>query len=57
MTMPDHNDNLREALLERGFPVYGTFSQYANCGGDVEVDVVPTVVSSQSHPAIALGVG
>ncbi|MFD1685045.1 2Fe-2S iron-sulfur cluster-binding protein [Halobellus litoreus] len=39
---------LRDALLERGFPVYGTVSRYANCGGrglcatcTVEVDPAP----------------
>jgi len=29
----DRGTNLRKALLEREFPVYGTVSQYANCGG------------------------
>ena len=39
---------LRDALLERGFPVYGTVSRHANCGGrglcatcTVEVDPAP----------------
>ena len=39
---------LRDALLDRGFPVYGSLSQYANCGGrglcaicTVEVDPAP----------------
>ena len=29
----DRGETLRDALLEHGFPVYGTVSQYANCGG------------------------
>ena len=39
---------LRDALLERGLPVYGTVSRHANCGGrglcatcTVEVDPAP----------------
>jgi len=29
----EHGRVLRDALLERGFPVYGTVSRHANCGG------------------------
>ncbi|QCC46236.1 2Fe-2S iron-sulfur cluster-binding protein [Halobellus limi] len=39
---------LRDALVDRGFPVYGTVSRHANCGGrglcatcTVEVDPAP----------------
>ena len=44
----DRGANLRETLLERGFPVYGTVSTHANCGGrglcatcTVEIDPPP----------------
>ncbi len=44
----DRGANLRAALLERGFSVYGTVSKHANCGGrglcatcTVEIDPAP----------------
>ncbi|AXR76866.1 2Fe-2S iron-sulfur cluster-binding protein [Natrarchaeobaculum sulfurireducens] len=54
--------NLRAALLEREFPVYGTVARYANCGGrglcatcTVEVDPEPEPV--HWHDAAALRFG
>ncbi|MDG5759440.1 2Fe-2S iron-sulfur cluster-binding protein [Natronococcus sp. A-GB1] len=54
--------NLREALLERDFPVYGTVSQYANCGGrglcstcTVEVDPAPEPVHWHDAAAVRFG--
>lgn len=54
--------NLREALLERDFPVYGTVSQYANCGGrglcstcTVEVDPAPKPVHWHDAAAVRFG--
>lgn len=54
--------NLREALLERDFPVYGTISQYANCGGrglcstcTVEVDPAPEPVHWHDAAAVRFG--
>lgn len=54
--------NLRDALLERGFPVYGTVSQYANCGGrglcstcTVEVDPAPEPTHWHDAAAVRFG--
>jgi ferredoxin len=53
---------LREALLQRGFPVYGTVSQYANCGGrglcstcTVEVDPAPEPTHWHDAAAVRFG--
>ena len=58
----ERGDVLRDALLERGFDVYGTVSQYANCGGrglcatcTVEVDPAPE--PSHWHDAAAVRFG
>jgi len=58
----DRGTNLRDALLERGFPVYGTVSQYANCGGrglcaTCTVDVDPAPESTHWHDAAAVRFG
>ncbi len=50
--------NLRTALLERGFSVYGTISQYANCGGrglcaTCTVGVEPAPEPTHWHDATA----
>ncbi|MFC7114222.1 2Fe-2S iron-sulfur cluster-binding protein [Natronoarchaeum sp. GCM10025703] len=54
--------NLRDALLERDFPVYGTVSQYANCGGrglcstcTVEVDPAPEPTHWHDAAAVRFG--
>ncbi|WP_256546211.1 2Fe-2S iron-sulfur cluster-binding protein [Halobellus inordinatus] len=54
--------NLREALLDRGFPVYGTVSKRANCGGrglcatcTVEVDPVPDATHWHDAAAVRFG--
>ncbi|MFC4542756.1 2Fe-2S iron-sulfur cluster-binding protein [Halosolutus amylolyticus] len=54
--------NLREALLDRGFPVYGTLSRYANCGGrglcstcTVEVDPAPEPTHWHDAAAVRFG--
>ncbi|WP_293031281.1 2Fe-2S iron-sulfur cluster-binding protein [Natronococcus sp.] len=54
--------NLRKALLERGFSVYGTVSQYANCGGrglcstcTLEVDPAPEPVHWHDAAAVRFG--
>ncbi|NKE37190.1 (2Fe-2S)-binding protein [Natronococcus sp. JC468] len=54
--------NLREALLEHDLPVYGTVSQYANCGGrglcstcTVEVDPAPDPVHWHDAAAVRFG--
>lgn len=54
--------NLRTALLERGFSVYGTVSQYANCGGrglcstcTVEVDPAPEPIHWHDAAAVRFG--
>lgn len=54
--------NLREALLERGFPVYGTLSKYANCGGrglcsTCTVEVAPAPEPTHWHDAAAVRFG
>lgn len=53
---------LRDALLERGFPVYGTLSRYANCGGrglcstcTVEVDPAPEPTHWHDAAAVRFG--
>ncbi len=58
----ERGGNLREELLERGFPVYGTVSQYANCGGrglcstcTVEVDPAPEPVHWHDAAAVRFG--
>ncbi|MFW6382965.1 MAG: 2Fe-2S iron-sulfur cluster-binding protein [Haloferacaceae archaeon] len=54
--------NLRQALLEHGFPVYGTLSRYANCGGrglcatcTVEVDPAPDPTHWHDAAAVRFG--
>ena len=54
--------NLRDTLLERGFPVYGTLSRYANCGGrglcstcTVEVDPAPEPTHWHDAAAVRFG--
>lgn len=58
----DPGTNLREALLERGFSVYGTVSRYANCGGrglcstcTVEVDPAPEPTHWHDAAAVRFG--
>ena len=58
----DRGTNLRKALLERDFPVYGTVSQYANCGGrglcatcTVEVDPAPEPTHWHDAAAVRFG--
>jgi ferredoxin len=53
---------LRDALLERGVPVYGTVSKYANCGGrglcstcTVEVDPAPEPTHWHDAAAVRFG--
>ena len=53
---------LRDALLERGFSVYGTVSQYANCGGrglcatcTVKVDPAPEPTHWHDAAAVRFG--
>ncbi|MFC7073339.1 2Fe-2S iron-sulfur cluster-binding protein [Halovenus rubra] len=53
---------LRDALLERDFPVYGTVSRYANCGGrglcatcTVEVDSAPEPTHWHDKAAVRFG--
>ncbi|SFB71343.1 2Fe-2S iron-sulfur cluster binding domain-containing protein [Halobiforma haloterrestris] len=54
--------NLRESLLEHDLPVYGTVSQYANCGGrgvcstcTVEVDPAPEPTHWHDAAAVRFG--
>ena len=54
--------NLRDALLSHGFPVYGTLSRYANCGGrglcstcTVEVDPAPEPTHWHDAAAVRFG--
>ncbi|MFA1609839.1 2Fe-2S iron-sulfur cluster-binding protein [Halobellus rubicundus] len=54
--------NLREALRERGFSVYGTVSRHANCGGrglcatcTVEVDPAPEPTHWHDAAAVRFG--
>lgn len=58
----DRGANLREALLDRGFDVYGTLSRYANCGGrglcatcTVEVDPAPEPTHWHDAAAVRFG--
>ena len=58
----NRGENLREVLLERGFPVYGTLSQYTNCGGrglcstcTVEVDPAPEPTHWHDAAAVRFG--
>lgn len=58
----DRGTNLRKALLKREFPVYGTVSQYANCGGrglcatcTVEVDPAPEPTHWHDATAVRFG--
>ncbi len=53
---------LRDALLDRGFHVYGSVSQYANCGGrglcatcTVEVDPAPEPTHWHDAAAVRFG--
>jgi ferredoxin len=53
---------LRDALLDREFPVYGTLSQFANCGGrglcaTCTVGVEPAPAPTHWHDAAALRFG
>jgi len=53
---------LRDALLDRGFPVYGTVSRYANCGGrglcaTCTVEVEPAPEPTHWHDAAAVRFG
>lgn len=54
--------NLRAALLEADLPVYGTLSQYANCGGrglcsTCTVEVEPAPPATHWHDAAAVRFG
>ncbi|WP_434530832.1 2Fe-2S iron-sulfur cluster-binding protein [Haloarcula sp. NS06] len=58
----ERGTTLRDALLQRGFPVYGTVSQYANCGGrglcstcTVEVDPAPEPTHWHDAAAVRFG--
>jgi len=58
----DRGENLRDALLERGFQVYGTVSKRANCGGrglcstcTVEVDPAPEPTHWHDAAAVRFG--
>jgi ferredoxin len=53
---------LRDALLEHDLPVYGTVSQYANCGGrglcaTCTVEVAPAPEPTHWHDAAAVRFG
>lgn len=55
-------ENLRDALLDRGFPVYGTVSQHANCGGrglcstcTIEIDPAPEPTHWHDAAAVRFG--
>ncbi|MFB6250315.1 MAG: 2Fe-2S iron-sulfur cluster-binding protein [Halobellus sp.] len=54
--------NLRRALLDRGFSVYGSLSRHTNCGGrglcaTCTVDVDPAPEPSHWHDAAAVRFG
>ncbi|MDS0474848.1 2Fe-2S iron-sulfur cluster binding domain-containing protein [Natrinema sp. 1APR25-10V2] len=54
--------NLRDSLLEHDLPVYGTLSQYANCGGrglcsTCTVEVAPAPEPTHWHDAAAVRFG
>ena len=58
----ERGSNLRETLLKRGFLVYGTISQHANCGGrglcgtcGVEVEPAPKPVHWHDAAAARFG--
>ena len=58
----EYGTNLRRALLEHELPVYGTVSQYANCGGrglcstcTVEVDPEPKPTHWHDAAAVRFG--
>lgn len=58
----EQGTTLRDALLERDVPVYGTVSQYANCGGrglcatcTVEVDPAPEPTHWHDAAAVRFG--
>jgi ferredoxin len=58
----ERGSNLRETLLDRDLPVYGTLSQYANCGGrglcstcTVEVDPAPEPTHWHDAAAVRFG--
>lgn len=58
----ERGGNLREALLERDFPVYGTVSRHANCGGrglcsTCTVEVEPAPEPTHWHDAAAVRFG
>lgn len=58
----ERSANLRDALLERDFPVYGTLSRYANCGGrglcsTCTVEVNPAPEPTHWHDAAAVRFG
>ena len=58
----ERGTNLRDALLQRGFPVYGTVSQYANCGGrglcsTCTVEIEPAPEPTHWHDAAAVRFG
>jgi len=58
----ERGKNLRQALLERDFPVYGSVSKRANCGGrglcatcTVEVDPAPEPTHWHDSAAVRFG--
>ncbi|MDQ2072369.1 2Fe-2S iron-sulfur cluster-binding protein [Haloarcula sp. H-GB4] len=58
----ERGTTLRDALLQRGSLVYGTVSQYANCGGrglcstcTVEVDPAPEPTHWHDAAAVRFG--
>jgi len=58
----ERGETLRDALLDRGFPVYGTVSKHANCGGrglcaTCTVEVEPAPEPTHWHDAAALRFG
>jgi ferredoxin len=53
---------LRDALLDRGFEVYGTVSKHANCGGrglcaTCTVDIDPQIAPEHWHDHAAVQFG
>ena len=58
----ERGETLRDALLERGFSVYGTVSRHINCGGrglcaTCTVEVDPTPEPTHWHDAAAARFG
>lgn len=58
----EHGANLREALLDQGFPVYGSISKRANCGGrglcsTCTVDIDPAPEPTHWHDSAAVRFG